>query len=66
MTALALKIAAELPVITNARFLSIGTNKQVVGGTLHGQTFYTAPIQEIDGDTIRTAEGSFRFSKDIF
>jgi hypothetical protein len=62
MTAAALKIVdEELETITNARFLTVGTDKQVVGGTLNGQTFYSNPIIEIDGDIIRTASGSYRF-----
>lgn len=66
MTAVALKLVQEeLGLITNARFLDIGTNKQVLGGTLNGRTFYSAPIEEVDGDVIRTAEGSFRFSRSI-
>lgn len=56
----------ELPLITNARFLDIGDGKHVVGGTLEGRTFYSAPIEQIDrDDIIRTAEGSFRYSRSI-
>jgi hypothetical protein len=54
-----------LGTITNARFLDIGTDKQVVGGTLYGKTFYSEPIEELDGDIIRTATGSYRFSRNI-
>ena len=51
-------------VITNARFLDIG-GRQIVAGTLAGKTFFSQPIEEIDGDIIRTATGSFRFSRSI-
>ena len=50
-----------LGTITNARFLDIGDQKQVVGGTLEGKTFYSEPVEEIDGDIIHTAQGSFRY-----
>lgn len=50
--------------ITNARFLSIG-DRQVCAGTLDGKTFYSDPIQEIDGNIIRTEKESFRYSKDF-
>ena len=65
MTVALKAIKEEIGLITNARFLDIGANKQVLGGTLNGRTFYSAPIEEIDGDVIRTAEGRFRFSRSI-
>ena len=64
MTAAALKPQVQLlGVITNARFLNIGS-KQIVGGTLAGRTFYSMPVEDIDGDIIRTADGSYRFTRD--
>ena len=54
-----------LGVITNARFLSIGTDKQVLGGTLEGKTFYSDTIEDIDGDIIKTASGAYRFTRSI-
>lgn len=59
------RLEVKLAVITNARFIDIGNSRQVVGGTLNGATFYTSPIIEIDGDVVRTAEGSFRFFRSI-
>lgn len=55
----------RLPHITNARFLDIAPGKQVLGGTLEGKTFYSHPIEEIDGDVIKTAVGSYRYSRSI-
>lgn len=54
-----------LGTITNARFLDIGGRRQVCGGTLNGRTFYSEPVDEIDGDVIRTAAGNYRFSRSI-
>jgi hypothetical protein len=51
--------------VTNARFLTIGSDKQVLAGTLDGKTFYSEPIIELDGNIIRTANGSFRYSRSI-
>jgi hypothetical protein len=65
MNANASMITTEIGLITNARFLDIGSNRQVVGGTLAGRTFYSEPIIEIDGNLIRTATGSFRYSRDF-
>lgn len=51
--------------ITNARFLDVGSCRQVIGGTLEGKTFYSEPIEDIDGDIVITAKGSYRFSRSI-
>ncbi|QWY83082.1 hypothetical protein [Rhizobium phage RHph_X66] len=51
--------------VTNARFLTIGSDKQVLAGTLNGKTFYSEPIIELDGNIIRTANGSFRYSRNL-
>ncbi|MBD9511559.1 hypothetical protein IB265_32915 [Ensifer sp. ENS10] len=54
-----------LGTITNARFLDIGSFRQVVGGTLEGKTFYSEPIEGIDGDIIKTKSGNYRYSRSI-
>ncbi|OWZ90421.1 hypothetical protein B9J07_27940 [Sinorhizobium sp. LM21] len=54
-----------LGLITNARFIDIGSYRQIVGGTLEGKTFYSEPIDGIDGDVIQTASGNYRFSRSI-
>lgn len=52
-------------VITNARFLDIGAKYPIVAGTLNGETFYSPPVVEIDGDLLKTTSGNFRFSRSI-
>lgn len=59
-----------LGTIRNARFLDIGGNRQVIGGTIYGHpdnpegsTFYSEPIETDEGDVIHTAKGSFRYSR---
>lgn len=57
--------ADDIAHITNARLLDIGGQRQVVGGTLNGVTFYTPTIIDIDGDIVRTESGNFRISRSI-
>lgn len=58
--------------IRNARFLDIGSSKQMLAGTIYGHpkhadgtTFYSAPILDIEDDLVRTDEGWLRFSGSI-
>lgn len=50
--------------IANARFLDIG-ERQIVAGTLGDKTFYSPPVEGMDGDVIHTAEGSFRIQRSL-
>jgi len=61
-----------LGVLKNARFLDVGTNRVVVGGTTQGftnkpdgQTFYTDPVDEIDGNIVRCGEQTFRIERNL-
>lgn len=58
--------------LTNARFLDVGANRIVVGGIAQGvegrpdgSTFYTEPVDEIDGNIAKCGDGYFRFHKDF-
>ncbi|WLR90921.1 hypothetical protein [Shinella zoogloeoides] len=61
-----------LGMLTNARFLDVGANRVVVAGTTRGvegrpdgSTFYTEPVDEIDGNIAKCGDGYFRFQRNL-
>lgn len=58
--------------ITNARFVDIGSNRVVLAGTASGmegyrdgQTFYSEPVDAIDGSVVRCGEQEFKFERNF-
>lgn len=56
--------------IVNARFVDIGSNRVVLAGTAEnmeglrdGATFYSDPVDQIDGNIAKCGDQSFKFER---